>query len=53
MLLLFVTYVVLWRTAFGLRLRSCGEAPYAAATLGVNVMKYKYIAVIVSGGLAG
>jgi simple sugar transport system permease protein len=51
--MLFLTFFILWRTAFGLRLRSCGEAPYAAATLGVNVMKYKYIAVIVSGGLAG
>jgi simple sugar transport system permease protein len=44
---------ILWRTAFGLRLRSCGEAPYAAESLGVNVYKYKYIAVIVSGALAG
>jgi simple sugar transport system permease protein len=52
-LLLLGTFVVLWRTAFGLRLRSCGEAPYAAATLGVNVIKYKYIAVVVSGALAG
>ena len=52
-LLLPLTYLILWRTAFGLRLRSCGEAPYAAETLGVNVYKYKYIAVIVSGGLAG
>jgi simple sugar transport system permease protein len=51
--LLVATFFILWRTAFGLRLRSCGEAPYAAATLGVNVIKYKYIAVIVSGGLAG
>ncbi|MDQ1245921.1 MAG: ral nucleoside transport system permease protein [Actinomycetota bacterium] len=47
------TFYILWRTAFGLRLRSCGEAPYAAATLGVNVIKYKYIAVITSGALAG
>jgi simple sugar transport system permease protein len=44
---------VLWRTGFGLRLRSCGENPIAAESLGVNVYKYKYIAVIVSGGLAG
>lgn len=48
-----LTYFVLWRTGFGLRLRSCGEAPYAAATLGVKVMRYKYIAVITSGALAG
>ncbi|HET6210508.1 MAG TPA: ABC transporter permease [Jatrophihabitans sp.] len=44
---------LLWRTAFGLRLRSCGEEPYAAESLGVNVYKYKYIAVIVSGAMAG
>ncbi|MEV6105588.1 ABC transporter permease [Streptomyces sp. NPDC051940] len=47
------TWFVLWRTPFGLRLRSCGENPHAAESLGVNVYKYKYIAVIVSGGLAG
>jgi simple sugar transport system permease protein len=48
-----LTYYVLWRTAFGLRLRSCGESPVAAESLGVNVYLYKFIAVIVSGGLAG
>ncbi|NBM15233.1 ABC transporter permease [Streptomyces sp. GC420] len=47
------TWWVLWRTAFGLRLRSCGENPMAAESLGVNVYKYKYIAVTVSGALAG
>ncbi|MGS2589935.1 ABC transporter permease [Streptomyces hebeiensis] len=47
------TWWVLWRTAFGLRLRSCGENPVAAESLGVNVYRYKYIAVTVSGGLAG
>ncbi|MGW7434823.1 ABC transporter permease [Streptomyces sp. NPDC054849] len=52
-LLLVGTYFVLWKTSFGLRLRSCGENPIAAESLGVNVYKYKYIAVIVSGGLAG
>jgi len=52
--LLFVgTWYVLWRTAFGLRLRSCGEAPYAAESLGVNVYRYKYIAVVSSGAIAG
>ncbi|THA75023.1 ABC transporter permease [Streptomyces sp. A0642] len=53
LLLVPATWWVLWRTAFGLRLRSCGESPVAAETLGVNVYKYKYIAVAVSGGLAG
>ncbi|WP_229891056.1 ABC transporter permease [Streptomyces mashuensis] len=52
--LLFVgTFFVLWRTSFGLRLRSCGESPVAAESLGVNVYTYKYAAVIVSGALAG
>jgi simple sugar transport system permease protein len=52
--LLFIgTYIVLWRTAFGLRLRSVGESPVAAETLGVNVIFYKFMAVLVSGGLAG
>ncbi len=44
---------LLWRTSFGLRLRSCGESPSAAETLGVNVYRYKFVAVIMSGALAG
>jgi len=44
---------LLWRTRLGLRLRSVGEAPYAAESLGVNVYWYKYIAVMISGALAG
>ncbi len=53
-LLLFVlTYYVLWRTSFGLRLRSCGESPAAAESLGINVIRYKFIAVMISGGFAG
>ena len=53
LLLLVVTYVVLWRTSFGLRLRSCGESPAAAESLGVHVLRYKFVAVLVSGSLAG
>lgn len=53
LLLIPVTWWVLWRTAFGLRLRSCGENPVAAESLGVNVYRYKYLAVIISGGFAG
>ncbi|MFN8193499.1 MAG: ABC transporter permease [Nocardioidaceae bacterium] len=48
-----VTGWALWRTSFGLRLRSCGENPHAAESLGVNVRLYKYAAVLVSGGMAG
>jgi ABC-type uncharacterized transport system permease subunit len=51
--LVVATYFVLWRTAFGLRLRSCGEDPYAAESLGVNVYLYKYVGVLTSGALAG
>lgn len=47
------SYFLLWRTVFGLRLRSCGENPMAAESLGVNVYKYKYLAVITSGAFAG
>ncbi|MFI1307462.1 ABC transporter permease [Streptomyces sioyaensis] len=48
-----LTFFVLWRSSFGLRLRSCGEGPIAAESLGVNVYRYKYAAVAVSGALAG
>jgi general nucleoside transport system permease protein len=52
-LLVPLSYWILWRTRIGLRIRSCGENPQAAESLGVNVYRMKYIAVIVSGGLAG
>ena len=52
-LLFVVTYFALWRTTFGLRLRSCGESPASAESLGVDVLRYKFVAVLVSGGLAG
>ncbi|MEY2814135.1 MAG: hypothetical protein RL579_1040 [Actinomycetota bacterium] len=48
-----LSYWFLWHTAFGLRLRSAGEAPTAAESLGVNVYKMKYAGVIISGGFAG
>ncbi|MEV7091534.1 ABC transporter permease [Amycolatopsis sp. NPDC051045] len=48
-----VSFWVLWRTRFGLRLRSCGENPVAAESLGVNVYLHKYVAVVISGALAG
>ena len=44
---------VLWRTATGLRIRICGERPEAGESLGVNIYLYKYIGVVMSGGLAG
>jgi simple sugar transport system permease protein len=48
-----ISYLVLWRTRFGLRLRSCGENPVAAESLGVKVVTYKYVGVVISGALAG
>ncbi|SNR87288.1 nucleoside ABC transporter membrane protein [Geodermatophilus saharensis] len=52
-LLVPASYLLLWRTAFGLRLRSCGENPAAADSLGVPVYRLKYVAVVISGALAG
>jgi general nucleoside transport system permease protein len=52
-LLVPLTYWVLWRTAFGLRLRACGESPITAESLGINVYRMKYAAVVCSGALAG
>lgn len=48
-----VTWSVLWRTTFGLRLRSAGENPHAAESLGVPVYRMKYAGVLISGALAG
>jgi len=48
-----ITYFVLFYTVFGLRLRAVGENPKAAESLGVNVIRYKYYGVLLSGFLAG
>lgn len=45
--------VILYKTKFGLRLRSCGENPQAADSLGINVYKMRYSGVLISGALAG
>ena len=47
-----LAHVVLFRTPFGLRLRSTGEHPEAAATLGLSVTKLRYAGVLLSGVLA-
>jgi simple sugar transport system permease protein len=53
LLMLAGTGWLLWHSAFGLRLRSCGESPSSAETLGVNVYRYKFLAVTMSGAFAG
>ncbi|MBR2417234.1 MAG: ABC transporter permease [Clostridia bacterium] len=45
--------VILYKTRFGLRLRSCGENPHAADSLGINVRKMRYMGTTISGALAG
>lgn len=44
---------LLWKTRFGLRLRSVGENPTAAESLGIAVYRVKYVAVVISGAFAG
>jgi len=53
LLLIPLTWFVMWRTTYGLRLRSVGENPTSAETLGVKVYTVKASAVLVSGMLAG
>ena len=48
-----LTAWLLWRTTWGLRLMSCGEDPWAAESVGVPVLRMKYYAVVISGGLSG
>ena len=50
---LVVAYVALYKTRFGLRLRSCGEHPQAADSVGINVYKMRYAGVLISGLLGG
>lgn len=52
-LVVILTWYVLYRTPYGLRLRATGEHPGAAASMGVNVRRMRYSAVILSGVLAG
>lgn len=53
LLIVFVAWFFMYRTKAGLHLRAIGDHPRAAATVGINVKKYRYIAVIVCGMLCG
>ena len=52
-LLLLLSWFLLYRTRFGLRLRSCGEHPQASASVGINVYRMRYAGVLISGVLGG
>jgi ABC-type uncharacterized transport system permease subunit len=51
--LLIVTHILMYYTRWGLRVRSVGEHPRAADTLGINVFATRYISVLISGAMAG
>lgn len=51
--IMLITWFVVFKTPFGLRLRSCGEYPQASASMGISVSKMRYFGVLVSGLLAG
>ncbi|QNL44390.1 ABC transporter permease [Oscillibacter hominis] len=52
-LLVFLTWVMLYKTSLGLNIRSVGENPNAAASVGVSVLKIKYVGIAFSGAMAG
>ncbi len=51
--IMIISQFVLYKTTFGLRLRACGEYPEAASSVGINVRKFRWIGVLISGLLAG
>ena len=53
LLLVPVLWVILYKTSWGLTLRSVGEHPLAASTVGINVNRVRYLAVLLSGAVAG
>ena len=53
LIIVIISWYILYRTKIGLRLRTIGDHPKAAATAGINVTKYRYTAVILCGMLCG
>lgn len=51
--LFIILSILLYKTKYGLRLRSCGEHPQAADSVGINVYKMRYLGTTISGALAG
>jgi simple sugar transport system permease protein len=53
LVLMVVTYVIMYHTRWGLRIRAVGEHPKAADTLGINVFQIRYTSVLIGGAIAG
>lgn len=51
--IIIATWFLLYKTPFGLRLRSCGEFPQASASMGINVTKTRWVGLMFSGALSG
>ena len=51
--LLIASYILLYKTRFGLRLQACGENPQAADSVGISVYKMRWAGVLISGFLGG
>lgn len=52
-LIVAAVWIVFYKTKFGLRYRAIGDQPYAVQTAGVQVNRYRYIAMIAAGSIAG